>query len=44
MIGPRLVFTANATVYDTDAIRYFDGYYSLAEYENSCVRPEYLHV
>jgi len=34
----------NATVYDTNAIRYFDGYYSLAEYENGRVRPEYLHA
>ena len=44
MSASKSVFTVNTTVYDTDAIRYFDGYYSLAEYEGGRVHPEYLHV
>jgi hypothetical protein len=44
MDASKSVFTTNTIVYGPDAIRYFDGYYSLAEYENGRVRPEYLHA
>ena len=44
MSASKSVFNLNTTVYDADTIRYFDGYYSLAEYEAGRVRPKYLHV
>jgi IS605 OrfB family transposase len=37
------VFTANTTVYNTNAITYFDGYCSLAAYGGSRVHAEYVY-
>ena len=37
------VFTSNTTVYNTNAITYFDGYCSLAAYGGSRVHAEYLY-
>lgn len=37
------VFTSNTTVYNTNAISYFDGYCSLAAYGNGRVHAEYVY-
>lgn len=37
------VFTSNTTVYNTNAITYFDGYCSLAAYGGSRVHAEYVY-
>ena len=37
------VFTSNTTVYNTNAITYFDGYCSLAAYGGSRVHAEYIY-
>lgn len=37
------VFTANTTVYNTNAVTYFDGYCSLAAYGGSRVHAEYVY-
>jgi putative transposase len=37
------VFTSNTTVYNTNAITYFDGYCSLAAYGDSRVQAEYVY-
>jgi len=39
----RPVFTSNTTVYNTNAISYFDGYCSLAAYGNGRVHAEYIY-
>ena len=39
----RPVFTSNTTVYNTNAISYFDGYCSLAAYGNGRVHAEYVY-
>ena len=37
------IFTSNTTVYNTNAITYFDGYCSLAAYGGSRVHAEYVY-
>jgi len=37
------VFTSNTTVYNTNAISYFDGYCSLAAYGSGRVHAEYIY-
>jgi IS605 OrfB family transposase len=37
------VFTSNTTVYNTNAVTYFDGYCSLAAYGGSRVHAEYVY-
>ncbi|ERG88753.1 MAG: hypothetical protein J07HX5_00899 [halophilic archaeon J07HX5] len=37
------VFTSNTTVYNTNAISYFDGYCSLAAYGSGRVHAEYVY-
>ena len=39
----RPVFMSNTTVYNTNAVSYFDGYCTLAAYGNGRVRAEYVY-